>query len=130
MSIRLTRIVLRELPLALREPFQISSGVTTTRRILLLEREDSDGATVWSECGAGERPNFSAETIDTAWLAITEWIAPRVLGKSVSHPSTLDAILGRDTVQVPAECGLRVIELTEAAWESARTGAPTRVQGA
>ncbi len=95
MSIRLTRIVLRELPLALREPFQISSGVTTTRRILLLELEDSDGATVWSECVAGERPNFSAETIDTAWLAITEWIAPRVLGKSVSHPSTLDAILGR-----------------------------------
>jgi predicted dehydrogenase len=39
-----------------------------------------------------------------------------------------DAILGRDEVQVPPECGLRVIELTEAAWESARTGAPTRVQ--
>ena len=41
-----------------------------------------------------------------------------------------DAILGRDTVQVPPECGLRVIELTEAAWESARTGTPTRVQSA
>jgi predicted dehydrogenase len=41
-----------------------------------------------------------------------------------------DAVLGRDEVQVPPECGLRVIELTEAAWESARTGAPTRVQGA
>ena len=95
MSIRLTRISLRELALALREPFQISSGVTTTRRILLLELEDSDGATVWSECVAGERPNFSAETIDTAWLAITEWIAPRVLGKGVSHPSALDTILGR-----------------------------------
>ena len=38
-----------------------------------------------------------------------------------------DAILGRDEVQVPPECGLRVIELTEAAWESARTGAPSRV---
>lgn len=41
-----------------------------------------------------------------------------------------DAILGRDQVQVPPECGLRVIELTEAAWESARTGAPSRVQSA
>ena len=38
-----------------------------------------------------------------------------------------DAILGRDEVQVPPECGLRVIELTEAAWESARTGKPSRV---
>lgn len=40
----------------------------------------------------------------------------------------IDAVLGRDEVQVPPECGLRVIELTEAAWESARTGAPVKVK--
>ena len=40
----------------------------------------------------------------------------------------VDAILGRDEIQVPAVCGLRVIELTEAAWESARTGKPSRVK--
>ena len=34
----------------------------------------------------------------------------------------VDAILGRDSVQVPAICGLRVIQLTEAAWESAENG--------
>lgn len=34
----------------------------------------------------------------------------------------LDAILGRDEVQAPFECGLRVIELTEAAWTSAAQG--------
>ena len=34
----------------------------------------------------------------------------------------LDAILGRDEVQAPFECGLRVIELTEAAWTSAARG--------
>jgi predicted dehydrogenase len=39
-----------------------------------------------------------------------------------------DAVLGRDTVQVPPVCGLRVIELTEAAWESARSGKPARVR--
>ena len=39
----------------------------------------------------------------------------------------IDAILGNDEVQVPPECGLRVIELTEAAWESARTGTPVKV---
>ena len=41
----------------------------------------------------------------------------------------IDAILGRDQVQVPPVCGLRVIELTEAAWESARTGRPAKVKG-
>ena len=40
----------------------------------------------------------------------------------------VDAILGRDEVQVPPECGLRVIELTEAAWRSAETGRPVRVK--
>ena len=41
----------------------------------------------------------------------------------------VDAILGRDEVQVPALCGLRVIQLTEAAWESARRGTPVKVKG-
>ncbi len=92
-SLRITRITLREIGLRLREPFEISSGLTTTRRILLLELEDADGTTAWSECVAGERPNFSEETIDTAWLAISKWIAPRALGGSVPHPSALDAKL-------------------------------------
>jgi predicted dehydrogenase len=39
----------------------------------------------------------------------------------------VDAILGRDTVRVPPECGLRVIELTEAAWKSAELGRVVRV---
>ncbi len=38
-----------------------------------------------------------------------------------------DAILGRDKNWVPPTCGLRVIELTEAAWKSAEKGEPVRV---
>jgi predicted dehydrogenase len=34
----------------------------------------------------------------------------------------IDAILGRGDVKVPPECGLRVIEFTEAAWTSAASG--------
>ncbi len=39
----------------------------------------------------------------------------------------VDAILGRDTNWVPPTCGLRVIELTEAAWKSAELGEPVKV---
>jgi len=43
----------------------------------------------------------------------------------------VDAILGRDEIQVPPSCGLRVIQLTEAAWESAEKGGrPVRVKTA
>ena len=37
------------------------------------------------------------------------------------------SILGSEQVEVPAECGLRVIELTEAAWRSAASGKPVSV---
>jgi len=94
MSLRITRVTLREIRLTLREPFEISSGVTTARRILLLELEDADGLATWSECVAGERPNYSEETIDTAWLAISEWLAPRAVSGGVPHPAALGARIG------------------------------------
>ncbi len=58
-----------------------------------------------------------------------EGFEPSGLPGSVSPDRNfIDAILGHDKVQVPPVCGLRVIELTEAAWESARTGVPAKVQ--
>jgi O-succinylbenzoate synthase len=87
MTLHLERLTLRELQLPLREPFRISSGTQRARRILLLELEDSDGTSVWSECVAPEEPNYNGEAIDTAWHAITHWVAPRVLGRSFANPS-------------------------------------------
>ncbi len=82
----LSRIVVREISLALVEPFRISSGVTSQRRILLVEVIDRGGASGWGECVAGEEPTYSAETTDTAWLAIRRWVAPRLLGKPFAGP--------------------------------------------
>ena len=96
MTLRVERIVLREIRLTLKEPFRISSGLTTERRICLLELTDASGATAWSECVAGELPNYSAETIDTAWLAIREWVAPRVLGRRLDGPEAVAPVLAED----------------------------------
>ena len=93
---QLAAIEMREISLRLREPFRISSGVCHERRILLLEMQDVDGVTEWAECVAGEQPNYSAETIDTAWHAIREWVAPRVLGVSLEGPEVVHARLERD----------------------------------
>jgi len=95
-SMRIDRITLREIRLALKEPFRISSGVVQERRIMLLELHDASGATTWSECVAGELPNYSSETIDTAWLAISQWVAPRVIGRDIAHPGELHEVLERD----------------------------------
>jgi o-succinylbenzoate synthase len=96
--LRVERITLREIRLPLKEPFRISSGVVTDRRICLLELTDADGVVAWSECVAGERPNYSAETIDTAWLAIEQWLAPRVLGASFDDATAVFPVLDRNVV--------------------------------
>ncbi len=95
MSLRLDRITLREIQLPLKEPFRISSGTQTIRRILLLELEDADGAHAWSECVAPEEPNYSSEAIDTAWVAIRDWVAPRVLGRTFDQPAQVFPALER-----------------------------------
>jgi len=87
--LEIARITLREIRLRLKEPFRISSGSTQERRVLLVELEDRGGAIGWGECVAGEAPNYSAETVDTAWLAIPKWIAPRVVGHAFTDPHAM-----------------------------------------
>ncbi|MFQ5824712.1 MAG: o-succinylbenzoate synthase [bacterium] len=89
-------ITLREILMPLKEAFQISSGTTKDRRILLLQLKDADGGEGWSECVAGSMPNYSPETIDTAWLAIREWVVPRLLGQRFKSPDELYDILEQD----------------------------------
>jgi o-succinylbenzoate synthase len=71
-------IHMREINMPLAYPFETSFGLTTARRILLIELE-SDGLTAWGECVAGEHPYFSDEMIDTAWIVIESELAPRLL---------------------------------------------------
>ena len=77
-NLQIDAIHLREINLPLAHPFETSFGVTTARRILLVELE-SDGLTSWGECVAGEHPYFSDETVDTAWLIAETELAPRLL---------------------------------------------------
>ena len=94
--LNLKSIELREIRLKLKEPFRISSGIVHERRILLLKLIDQSGASEWSECVAGETPNYSYETIDTALLAIREWLSPRVLGKAIEHPKDVYDLFDRN----------------------------------
>ena len=113
--IEVVSISLREIRLPLKEPFRISSGTVTERRITLLQLRDSDGTVAWSECVAGEQPNYSPETIDTAWHAITQWIAPRVLfhpfaaARDVHHVIDQD-IRGHFMAKAAVEMGIWALE--------------------
>ena len=76
--IKIDAVRMREIQMELAHPFETSFGVTTSRRILLVELE-SEGRTAWGECVAGEHPYFSDEMIDTAWIVTETELAPRLL---------------------------------------------------
>ncbi len=94
--IHVDRIILREIRLPLREPFRISSGELRDRRILLLEVFDRDGAHTWAECVVDDAPNYSYETIDTAWPTLVRWLAPRLLGQRIDSHADVHALLEQD----------------------------------
>lgn len=89
------RLTLREIRLPLAEPFRTAAGVVTERRILLVEMSDADGASTWSECVAEARPTYAPDTVDTCWLALTEWIAPLILGHAFASPDAVHPMLDR-----------------------------------
>ncbi len=95
MSLRLAQITLREIKLGVQNPAEWSLFPIEERRVLLMALTDTNGVTIWSECSVDDRPIHSPETIDTAWLAINNWLGPRILGTSLVHPAEVDGLLNR-----------------------------------
>lgn len=131
--IHLDRIILREIRLPLREPFRISSGEMRERRILLLELFDRDGASTWSECVVDDAPNYSPETLDTAWPTIARWLAPRLLGRRVPSHTDVHALLesdvrGHNMAKAALEMGCWALAALQAGMPLARLLGGTRTE--
>jgi O-succinylbenzoate synthase len=84
-------VVLREVHMRLKAPFETSFGVTQNRRILLVEVV-ADGASGWGEVTAGETPAYNAETTDTSWHIISDFIAPALVGKNLKAAPDFPAL--------------------------------------
>lgn len=86
----LTRIDLRLLRLPLVHFFETSFGRIHERSFILVTVH-ADGLEGWGECVADAHPYYSAETTETAWHIIAEFLAPRALGRELTHPRDLEA---------------------------------------
>ena len=85
---KIDRVEIREIRMRLREPFEVSTGVSYDRRVLLVALHSGE-ITAWGECVAGETPAYSYETTDTAWSILTGLILPRVAGAVVESSADL-----------------------------------------
>ncbi|HEX8814569.1 MAG TPA: o-succinylbenzoate synthase [Terriglobales bacterium] len=80
---KIESITLRELHMPLVHFFETSFGRIYDRRILLVSMQ-CDGVEGWGECVAGDAPFYSSEWIDSAWITIQRYLAPMVLGQTIS----------------------------------------------
>jgi O-succinylbenzoate synthase len=104
--VRIERLELRLLKLPLVRFFETSFGRIDDKHFILV-RVDGEGATGYGECVAEQDPYYSAETNDTAWHIIADFIAPRLLGVEVGHPRdvfpALKAIRGHNMAKAAVE---------------------------
>ena len=85
-------IVLREIRMRLKAPFETSFGVTQDRRILLVEVL-VDGVSGWGEVTTVESPSYNSETTDTAWHIISDFVVPRLIGRELNKATDAAALL-------------------------------------
>ena len=103
---KIDRLELRLIELPLVRAFETSFGRTDRKRFVLV-RADEDGASGFGECVADSDPYYSAETNETAWHIIADFIAPRVLGVELAHPReifpALSSIRGHNMAKAAVE---------------------------
>ena len=102
---KIERIYLREIRMSLKAPFETSFGVIQNRRILLVE-VISDGISGWGEVTTGETPSYNAETTDTAWHIISDFIAPLVIGKELEKAAEVEELLSGIRGHAMAKAGV------------------------
>ena len=102
---KIERITLREIRMRLRAPFETSFGVTQQRRILLVEAI-AEGVSGWGEITAMESPSYNAETADTAWHIVSDFIAPVLIGQDLNSASDLPSLLGPIRGHAMAKAGV------------------------
>ena len=102
---KIETIALREIRMRLKAPFETSFGTVHDRRILLVEVV-AEGVSGWGEVTAGETPGYNAETTDTAWHVLTDFLAPALIGKNISQASDLPALMGHIRGHEMAKSGI------------------------
>lgn len=115
---RIDSVAIREIRLRLKAPFETSFGSTLNRRIILVELL-SDGMSGWGEVTAGEGPYYNSETTDTCWIVLRNFVIPLVLGKKITSPEQVPALLEI----------IRGNEMSKAALESAVWDLTAQQQG-
>jgi o-succinylbenzoate synthase len=106
---RIEKLILREILLRLKSPFETSFARIDKRRILLVEAL-ADGVCGWGEITSGEGPFYNPETVDTSWVVFGQFIAPLAVGREIRDADDVGDLLapirGHEMTKAGLECAL------------------------
>jgi O-succinylbenzoate synthase len=111
--VRIERLQLRLLRLPLVHFFETSFDRAYSRTFVLVT-VTADGVEGFGECVADQNPYYSAETAQTAWHVIRDFIGPALLGRTFDHASeifpALHAIRGHNMAKAAVEMAVWDVE--------------------
>jgi O-succinylbenzoate synthase len=115
--ITLASIHLHEIALPFVEPLRTSFGEEPFKSAILVELTTSAGVSGWGEVSTEIHPGYSSETMGTARHVLNEFLVPLLLGKTISSPTDIPALIGSVRGHPMAKHGMEA-----AAWDAwART---------
>ena len=88
---KIERITLRQLKMPLVHFFETSFSRTYSRDIVIVEVE-SEGISGWGEITAGENPFYNEEWTQSAWMIARDYVAPRLVGKTLAAATDVDPL--------------------------------------
>jgi O-succinylbenzoate synthase len=104
---KIEAIIARELSMRLVAPFETSFGVMRDRRVALVEIY-TDVGRGWAEITALEGPFYNAETIDTAWMMLRDYLSSLVLNVEIASPEDvhllMEPVRGHEMAKAAIEC--------------------------
>lgn len=90
-AIQSAKIVEINIPYAI--PFQISGGISYSRRSLIVEIVSNEGIIAYGESAPFEAPFYSSETISSVKSMLIEWLLPRIIGRKFGSIEELNKTL-------------------------------------
>lgn len=75
------------------EPFRTSFGQEPFKAAVLVELITEEGITGWGEAAVETKPGYGPETIITALHVLPYFVNPRLIGKTIHHPTEVPALI-------------------------------------
>ncbi|MCF0253701.1 MAG: o-succinylbenzoate synthase [Duodenibacillus sp.] len=108
---RIERIVLRRMAMAYRKPFTTSFATFAEKPFYVVECYGG-GLAGYGECAATPWPLYNEEHVDGAYEVTRRFLAPRLAGRDIAHPSQV-----RELLRPVRRNNIAKAALEQAAWD-------------